>query len=56
MTPKRDKTSTNLKPSGNEQLKDPELPDNAKDSDEMPKKLVTKSQAEDEKMVDLDDF
>ena len=54
MTPKRDKTST--KRSYNEQLKDPELPDNAEDETRMPDKLATKSQVVEEKMVDLDDF
>ena len=51
MTPKRDETL--IRRSDNEQLKDPELPDNAED--EMPDNLATKSRVV-EKLIDLDDF
>ena len=52
MAPKRDETLT--KRSDKEQMKDPELLDNAED--EMPDKLAVKSQVVEEKLIDLDDF
>ena len=54
MAPKRDETLT--KRSDKEQMKDPELLDNAKDDSEMPDKLAVKSQVVEEKLIDLDDF
>jgi hypothetical protein len=54
ITPKREVTL--VKPSDNEQSKDPESPcDSDNEEDEMPDKLATKSQVV-EKMIDLDEF